>query len=195
MAVRQGADFIQCQLSAAEERRDVAALAHILACNMHFPGVQQQAAGALVRLVQADGATVALACAKAHVMEILFMTQKAHRTHAGLQLECVRLLSELHTHTLPWSIPVHHCAIDGAVAALSVHGAAHAELALDTCSYIIALTTCASARHSTYGRVLSRAAGHAVGNGAVPALLAVLAAHSERNAKAVARAHKRSPGL
>jgi hypothetical protein len=188
------ANFMHWLLSDAEARSDAAAIVGMLqGCYACSPDVLQQAAGALVRMVQAGGGFTAAACVNAHALGAVLMTQQAHRGSAKLQLECVRLLSELrtHSHLYPWNNAVSVRAIDGAVAALCAHGVESAELAFEACALLLALTTHSHPRLFNYGRVWARAVGDAVRGGAVPAVLAVLAAHSERRDNAaVAHAHK-----
>jgi hypothetical protein len=190
------ANFLHWLLSDAEARGAAAAIVGMLhgcyaSCS---PDVLQQAAGALVRMVQAGGGFTAAACVSAHALGAVLMTQQAHRgSSAKLQLECVRLLSELRTHSYlyPWNNAVSVRATDGAVAALCAHGVESAELAFEACALLLALTTHSHPRLFNYGRVWARAVGDAVRGGAVPAVLTVLAAHSERNnAAAAAHAHK-----
>jgi hypothetical protein len=181
---------LQRQLSDAEARGDADALTRRLRRHASEPCVQQQVAAALVRLLQAGGATTAQTCVQARVLVAVYTAQRAHRAHAGLQLECIRLLSELqaHSHLDPRSDDTGNArVIDGAVKALRVHGGACSELAAEACFLIIALTTFRGRKDSR--RVCPRAVAQVVRAGAVPAVLAVLAAHSERDVAALAHVH------
>jgi hypothetical protein len=195
MAARLDLGFLQWQLSAAEARGDVAALTEFLCRNRYqrVPHLQQQAAGALVRLLQTGGAAAAAACASAGAANAVSALLQSAPAHAGLLLECLRLLRLLRTHAYayPLSINASLRGISGAVAALRAHGAAHAELAREACGLIAALTTRMYAPRTDPEWIWSTAVAHAVRAGAVPALLGVLAAHSERDAAvAVARARE-----
>jgi hypothetical protein len=187
---------LQWQLSDAEARGDADALTRRLRRHASEPCVQQQVAAALVRLLQAGGAATARTCVQARVLVAVYTAQRAHRAHAGLQLECVRLLSELqaHSHLDPQSDKTANARpIDGAVTALRVHGCAYAELAAEACCLIIALTTFVfhvKKKNKSSWRVCPRAVAEVMRDGAVPAVLAVLAAHSEHdNAAAMAHVH------